>query len=71
MLIPHTRGMTVLLAFMTAMGPISTDLYVPALPQLAAELSTTAARVQWTLSMIAASPTPARRGRSEDPKLPL
>jgi DHA1 family bicyclomycin/chloramphenicol resistance-like MFS transporter len=50
MLKPHTRGMTVLLAFMTAMGPISTDLYVPALPQLAAELSTTAARVQWTLS---------------------
>lgn len=30
-----------------------------------------APRVQWTLSMIAASPTPARRGRSEDPKLPL
>jgi uncharacterized heparinase superfamily protein len=29
-------------------------------------------RVQWTLSMVAASPTPAaRRGRSEDPKLPL
>jgi DHA1 family bicyclomycin/chloramphenicol resistance-like MFS transporter len=50
MLKPHTRGMTVLLAFMTAMGPISTDLYVPALPQLAADLATTAARVQWTLS---------------------
>jgi len=50
MLKPHTRGMTVLLAFMTAMGPISTDLYVPALPQLAQEFATTAARVQWTLA---------------------
>lgn len=50
MLKPHTRGMTVLLAFMTAMGPISTDLYVPALPQLALEFGTTPARVQWTLS---------------------
>ena len=50
MLKPESRGMTVLLAFMTAMGPISTDLYVPALPQLAAELGTTPARVQWTLS---------------------
>jgi DHA1 family bicyclomycin/chloramphenicol resistance-like MFS transporter len=42
--------MTVLLALMTAMGPISTDLYVPALPQLAVDLETTPARVQWTLS---------------------
>lgn len=50
MLKPDSRGMTVLLAFMTAMGPVSTDLYVPALPQLAAELATTPARVQWTLS---------------------
>lgn len=50
MLKPDSRGMTVLLAFMTAMGPISTDLYVPALPQLANELATTPARVQWTLS---------------------
>ncbi|MDB5571551.1 MAG: transporter, family, bicyclomycin/chloramphenicol resistance protein [Hyphomicrobiales bacterium] len=47
---PDSRGMTVLLAFMTAMGPISTDLYVPALPQLAADLATSPARVQWTLS---------------------
>ena len=28
-------------------------------------------RVQWTFSMIAASPLPARRGRAEEPKLPL
>lgn len=50
MLKPDSRGMTVLLAFMTAMGPISTDLYVPALPQLVTELATTPARVQWTMS---------------------
>lgn len=50
MLKPDSRAMTVLLAFMTAMGPISTDLYVPALPQLAIEFATTPARVQWTLS---------------------
>ena len=28
------------------------------------------ARVQWTFSMIAASPMPQRRGRGEEPKLP-
>lgn len=50
MLKTDSRGLTVLLAFMTAMGPISTDLYVPALPQLADDLATTPARVQWTLS---------------------
>lgn len=47
---PNSRGMTVVLALMSAMGPISTDLYVPALPQLAQELSATPARVQWTMS---------------------
>ncbi len=42
--------MTVLLAFMSAMGPISTDLYVPALPQLATDLNTIPGKVQWTMS---------------------
>jgi uncharacterized heparinase superfamily protein len=28
-------------------------------------------RVQWTFSMVAASPLPARRGRGEEPQLPL
>lgn len=42
--------MTVVLALMTAMGPISTDLYVPSLPNLAADMQTTAAKVQWTMS---------------------
>ncbi len=47
---PNSFGMTLLLAFMSAMGPISTDLYVPALPQLAVDLATTPGRVQWTMS---------------------
>lgn len=42
--------MTVVLALMTAMGPISTDLYVPSLPHLAEDLRTTPSRVQWTMS---------------------
>jgi uncharacterized heparinase superfamily protein len=28
-------------------------------------------RVQWTFSMVAAAPTPARRSRGEEPQLPL
>ena len=42
--------MTVVLALLTAMGPIATDLYAPSLPGLAVDLQTTAARVQWTMS---------------------
>lgn len=47
---PNSMAMTILLAFMSAMGPISTDLYVPALPQLAQDLQTTPGKVQWTMS---------------------
>jgi len=47
---PDSKGMTVVLAMMSAMGPISTDLYVPAFPQLAQDLSTIPAHVQWTMS---------------------
>ncbi|MGE3645037.1 MAG: multidrug effflux MFS transporter [Beijerinckiaceae bacterium] len=47
---PNSFGMTLLLAFMSAMGPISTDFYVPALPQLAQDLHTVPARVQLTMS---------------------
>jgi len=31
----------------------------------------TVSRVQWTFTMIAASPMPARRGRADEPRLPL
>ena len=42
--------MTALLASMTALGPIATDLYVPSLPNLVADLQTTPSKVQWTMS---------------------
>lgn len=47
---PNSFGMTVVLAFMSAMGPISTDFYAPALPQLAQDLQTVPGKVQWTMS---------------------
>jgi DHA1 family bicyclomycin/chloramphenicol resistance-like MFS transporter len=47
---PNTFAMTVVLALMTGMGPIATDLYVPSLPNLAEDLQTTPAKVQWTMS---------------------
>jgi DHA1 family bicyclomycin/chloramphenicol resistance-like MFS transporter len=47
---PNTFALTFVLALMTAMGPISTDIYVPSLPQLAEEFGASPMRVQWTLS---------------------
>lgn len=39
-----------LLAMMTALGPLSTDLYLPALPVIGVEFAASPAAVQWTLS---------------------
>lgn len=39
-----------LLALMTALGPLSTDLYLPALPLIGADFAASPAAVQWTLS---------------------
>jgi DHA1 family bicyclomycin/chloramphenicol resistance-like MFS transporter len=39
-----------LLAALVSLGPLSTDLYLPALPAIAAAFRTDAAGVQWTLS---------------------
>jgi len=39
-----------LLAALVSLGPLSTDLYLPALPAIAAAFETDAAGVQWTLS---------------------
>ncbi|WP_291297932.1 multidrug effflux MFS transporter [Elioraea sp.] len=39
-----------LLAGLISLGPLSTDLYLPALPAIAAAFGTDAAGVQWTLS---------------------
>ncbi len=47
---PDTFGMTAILAMLTALGPLSTDMYLPSLPAIAQGLGTDAARVQLTLS---------------------
>jgi MFS family permease len=36
--------------FLTAIAPLATDMYVPAFPQVAGELSTTATQAQLTLT---------------------
>lgn len=45
-----TLGLTALLALMTALGPLSTDLYLPSLPGMARALGSDLQRVQLTLS---------------------
>ena len=47
---PGTLSLTVVLALLTALGPMSTDMYLPSLPGMARDLSTDAAGVQLTLS---------------------
>ncbi len=39
-----------LLAMMSALGPLSTDLYLPALPAIGVDFAASPAAVQWTLS---------------------
>ncbi|QFU14900.1 multidrug effflux MFS transporter [Microvirga thermotolerans] len=50
MLKPDTLALTVLLALLTSLGPLSTDMYLPALPAIAAEFSAGTGQVQLTLS---------------------
>ena len=47
---PDTLGMTAILAMLTALGPLSTDMYLPSLPAIAVALGTDASRAQLTLS---------------------
>jgi MFS transporter, DHA1 family, multidrug resistance protein len=47
---PDTLGMTVMLAMLVALGPLSTDMYLPSLPAIARELHATTAETQLTLS---------------------
>ncbi len=48
---PDTLAMTATLAMLTALGPLSTDLYLPSLPSIARSFATTEAHAQLTLSM--------------------
>jgi MFS transporter, DHA1 family, multidrug resistance protein len=50
MLRPETFALTVLLALLTAIGPLSVDLYLPSLPEIARTLDASPAQVQLTLS---------------------
>jgi DHA1 family bicyclomycin/chloramphenicol resistance-like MFS transporter len=51
MLKPDTWALTILLACLTALGPLSTDMYLPALPAILRDLDTAHASVQLTLSV--------------------
>lgn len=50
MLKPDTLAMTTVLALLTALGPLSTDMYLPSLPAIAVTLHGTIAQAQLTLS---------------------
>ncbi len=49
-----TFGLALLLTTLVALGPLSTDLYLPALPTLTEDLATDVANVQLTLSVFLA-----------------
>ncbi len=50
MLRPGSRALTTLLAMLTALGPLSMDMYLPSLPDIARVLEAPTARVQLTFS---------------------
>ena len=50
MLRPGTFALTALLAALTAVGPLSTDMYLPSLPDIARDLGASTPLVQFTLS---------------------
>ena len=46
-----TRGIAILLAALSALGPFSIDAYLPSFPDIAAKLGATQLEVQQTLSV--------------------
>lgn len=50
MLRPGTFALTALLAALSAIGPLTTDMYLPSLPDIARQLDATTAQVQFTIS---------------------
>jgi DHA1 family bicyclomycin/chloramphenicol resistance-like MFS transporter len=50
MLKPNTLALTAVLALLTALGPLSTDMYLPSLPAIALDLAAGTAGTQLTLS---------------------
>lgn len=51
---PNSTALTVVLAMLTSLGPLSTDLYLPSLPAIAVSLDSTVAQAQLTLSVFLA-----------------
>lgn len=47
---PNTTALTVLLALLTALGPLSTDMYLPSLPAIGLHFERSVSEVQLTLS---------------------
>ncbi|MCP4875239.1 MAG: Bcr/CflA family multidrug efflux MFS transporter [Gammaproteobacteria bacterium] len=54
MINPTSFACTLSIALLVALGPLATDMYLPALPGLAGEFSTSAGMVQLTLSLFLA-----------------
>src|SRR6516165_6649253 len=50
MLRPGTFALTALLAALSATGPLTTDMYLPSLPDIARQLNGSTAQVQFTIS---------------------
>src|ERR1700741_887503 len=50
MLRPGTFALTALLAALSAVGPLTTDMYLPSLPDIARQLHASTAQVQLTIS---------------------
>jgi DHA1 family bicyclomycin/chloramphenicol resistance-like MFS transporter len=50
MLRPGTFALTALLAALSAIGPLTTDMYLPSLPDIARQLTATTAQAQFTIS---------------------
>ena len=50
MLRPGTFALTALLAALSAIGPLTTDMYLPSLPDIARQLGASTAQVQLTIS---------------------
>lgn len=51
MLVPGTIALTLLLAALAASGPLSTDFYLPSMPEIAAQLHASPSEVQFTISL--------------------
>jgi len=50
MLRPGTFALTTLLAALSAIGPLTTDMYLPSLPDIARQLNASTAQAQFTIS---------------------